>query len=250
MDFKPEYMVGFPSSMIEIAKYGITNHIEFPDNQIKAIFPTAETVTEEVRDILESYFKTDVYDQYASSEGAPFIFECEQHHLHLELQSGIFEVLDKNNQPAQSGKLVVTSFTTHGTPLIRYDIGDEITLSDKICNCGNNNPLIERINGRIDDYIYAPETGKINLGNISNTLKGVYGIKKFQVIQNQLNAIDILIIIDQQIFNSKSKHSFIKNWRDRVGDKMTINLLVVDEIPNEKSGKFRLIKNNIKQLVK
>ena len=250
IDFKPEYMVGFPSSMIEIAKYGIANKIDFPANQIKAIFPTAETVTDEVRNILESFFKTNVYDQYASSEGAPFIFECVHHNLHLELQSGIFEVLDENNQPTKSGKLVVTSFTTHGTPLIRYDIGDDITLSDKTCNCGNNNPLVERINGRIDDYIYSPETGKINLGNISNTLKGVYGIKKFQVIQNQLNAIDILIIIDQQIFNSKSKHTFIKNWQDRVGNEMTINLLIVDEIPNEKSGKFRLIKNNIKQLIK
>ena len=75
--------------------------------------------------------------------------------------------------PTQSGRLVVTSFTTEATPLIRYDIGDSVVLEDsnKICSCGNNNPMVKKINGRIDDYIYSPQTGKINLGNISNTLK-------------------------------------------------------------------------------
>jgi len=248
--FKPEYLVGFPSSIIEIAKYGINNHIPFPKNTIKAIFPTAETVTPEIRKILSEYFYTKVVDQYASSEGAPFIFECPQGNLHLELQSGVFEVLDNNNKPANEGRLIVTSFTTHGTPLIRYDIGDRIVLSHKKqCSCGNNNPLVKKILGRIDDYIFSPETGKINLGNISNTLKDVYGIKKFQVIQNKLNKIIIQIIIDKNIFNEKNKNKFTNNWRDRVGNKMEIELMEVENMGVEKSGKYRMVKNNIKHLI-
>ena len=37
------------------------------------------------------------------------------------------------------------------------------------------------------------ETGKINLGNISNTTKGVKGIIQFQVIQNTVKSILIKI---------------------------------------------------------
>ena len=248
--FKPEYMVGFPSTMIEIAKYGIQNKIEFPDNIIKAIYPTAETITDEIRSALETFYKAKVYDQYASSEGAPYIFECEKGKLHLELQSGVFEVLDENNLPAKSGKLVVTPFTTEGTPLIRYDIGDRILMSDDIgCECGNNNPIAEKILGRIDDYIYSPETGKINLGNISNTLKDTKGIVKFQVIQDSLNELNISLIIDKKVYNSNVEKVFLSNWKSRVGDKMKITLNFVDNIKVEKSGKYRLVKNNIKQLI-
>jgi phenylacetate-CoA ligase len=248
--FRPQYLVGFPSSILEIAKYGLNNEYDFPEKVVKAVFPTAESINKEMRSVIEKFFKTKLYDQYASSEGAPFIFECKKGNLHLELQSGVFEVLDKNNQPARSGKLLVTSFTTEATPLIRYDIGDSITLEDpnKICDCGNNNPMVKEILGRIDDFIYSPENGKINLGNISNTLKGTKGIRKFQVIQNKINKINVLLVVDYQ-FDKKSEKALFKNWIDRLGNKMQITLEIVDEIEVEKSGKFRMVKNNIKHLL-
>lgn len=251
IQFQPEYFVGFPSTMLDIAKYGLANNYDFPASCVKAIFPTAETVTKEMRETIETFFKTKIYDQYASSEGAPFIFECENGNLHLELQSGVFEVLDENNQPAKSGRLVVTSFTNEGTPLIRYDIGDSITLEDasKTCTCGNNNPLVKEILGRIDDYIYSPEIGKINLGNVSNTLKDTVGIIQFQAIQDEVSKIVVKLVIDQSEFTEAVEKKFIQNWRERIGDKMELELEYVDEIPVEASGKFRIVKNNIKHLL-
>lgn len=250
MTYQPEYFVGFPSTMLDIAKYGIANNYDYPSS-IKAIFPTAETLTKEMRKTIETFFKAKIYDQYASSEGAPFIFECINGNLHLELQSGVFEVLDENDKPTQSGRLVVTSFTNEGTPLIRYDIGDSLTLEDenKTCNCGNNNPMVREILGRIDDYIYSPEIGKINLGNVSNTLKDTVGIMQFQAIQDELNKITVKLIIDKEEYSDIMEKKFIQNWRERIGDNMELVLEYVDEIPVEASGKFRIVKNNIKHLI-
>tara|TARA_B100000795_G_scaffold164571_1_gene123790 strand:- start:7910 stop:9283 length:1374 start_codon:yes stop_codon:yes gene_type:complete len=247
--YKPKFIVGFPSSILEIAKYGLNNNLKIKNASIKAIFPTAESILPENKFLIEEFFKSKVYDQYASSEGAPFIFECEKNNLHLEFQNGVFEVLDSNNNDSFSGRLILTSFTTLGTPLIRYDIGDSIKLSNAVCSCGNNNPLVEEILGREDDYIYSIENGKINLGNISNTLKDTTGIKKFQVIQNELNLINISIVVDDLIYSKKIESVFIKNWRDRVGENMDIEVNYVIEIEIEKSGKFRLVKNNIKHLM-
>lgn len=249
--FSPEYLVGFPSTILEIAKYGIANGYNFPENKVKAIFPTAETITEETRYYIEKFFKAKLYNQYASSEGAPFIIECEKGNLHLELQTGVFEVLDENNQPAQSGRLIVTSFTTTGTPLVRYDIGDSITLEDaeKKCTCGNNNPLVKEILGRIDDFIYSVENGKINLGNVSNTLKDTKGIIRFQAVQNKLDELELYVVVDQEIYSKQIEKVFLSNWRDRVGDVMKIHINYVNEIPVEGSGKYRIVKNNIKDLL-
>ncbi|WP_313504625.1 phenylacetate--CoA ligase family protein [Kaistella carnis] len=251
IEYKPKYFVGFPSSILEIAKYGLKNNIDFPANTVKAIFPTAETLTEEMYEVIQTFFKTKMYNQYASSEGAPFIFECVNGNLHLELQSGVFEVLDEYNKPTRSGKLVVTSFTTEGTPLIRYDIGDSITLEEesKTCSCGNNNPLVKEILGRIDDYVFSPDNGKINLGNVSNTLKDTHGIIKFQAVQDSLDEIKILVVIDPLYYTDKVENKFVQNWRDRIGKNMTLEIIKVEEISVEKSGKFRMVKNNIKHLI-
>jgi phenylacetate-CoA ligase len=249
IQFKPEFLVGFPSTMYGIAKFGLKQGRQLDKGVIKAIFPTAETLTPEHRRTMETFFNAPVYDQYASSEGAPFIFECKNHRLHLELQSGVFEVLDKDDRPAKKGRLIVTSFTTKGTPLIRYDIGDQIELSDEPCNCGNNNPVVHEILGREDDYIYAPEVGKINLGNISNTLKNTKGIVKFQVEQHSLDEIIISMVIDPDLYNTSVETEFLKNWRDRIGTAMKISLVQVATIAPAPSGKHRLVKNYIKHLI-
>lgn len=243
--FQPLFLVGFPSVLLEIARYGERNDIRY-EGTIKAIFPTAESITEDSRAVLEGFFNAPVVDQYASSEGAPFIFECQQGHLHLELQSGVFEVLNEADIPSAEGRMVVTSFTTYGTPLVRYDIGDRIELSDQVCDCGNNNPIAARILGRIDDFIYSPERGKINLGNISNTLKGVKNVIRFQVQQHELNQLQILMVVAEAKYTKESEAVFMQNWRDRVGEQMKIELKYVQEIPNAKSGKYRMVINTIK----
>jgi len=87
-------------------------------------------LTKSGRELLERVFKCKVYDQYASSEGAPFVTECENQVLHMELASGVFEHFEDG-----SDEVLVTSFTTHGTPLIRYRIGDSMTFSEKVKTC-------------------------------------------------------------------------------------------------------------------
>ena len=249
LKYQPEYIVGFPTSITEVARHGLRNNLSFPKGVVKAIFPTSETTTPEMREVLERFYNTKVYDQYASSEGAPFIFECSKGKLHLDIANGVYEVLDENDQEAESGRLVVTAFPTHGTPLIRYDIGDTVEKGNETCDCGNHNPVIKTILGRIDDYVYSPENGKINTSNMSNTTKGVHGMIKYQAIQKELNKITLLIVTDKKLFTQKDLDTFIENWRDRVGKKMEIETKTVDDIPVEKSGKYRMVKNDIKHLI-
>lgn len=116
--FKPKAIDGFISSIYDIALYMDRHNIK-PDFKPLAIFPTSETVTQEHREIIES-FGTKVRDQYASSEGAPFVWECECGKLHYDVTTGVIENIEDSNE------ILVTSFTSYGTPLIRYRIGDSM----------------------------------------------------------------------------------------------------------------------------
>tara|TARA_B110001469_G_C9630553_1_gene315391 strand:+ start:766 stop:2154 length:1389 start_codon:yes stop_codon:yes gene_type:complete len=244
--YRPEYMSGFPSSIADLARHGNKNSFDFPKGVVKAIFTTSETLTDDMRLSIETFFKAKIYNQYSASEGAPFIFECPKNNLHLDLQSGVFEVLDNNDKPTNSGRLIVTSFTSKGTPLIRYDIGDSIELSNKSCKCGNNNPIIKKILGREDDFLYSHENGKMNLVNLANSIKDVKGLMKTQFVQNDLNKIIINLVVNNNKFDAYQKSIFLKNIRLRLGEKINIQLNLMDNIPNTKSGKFRFVINNIK----
>lgn len=243
--FAPEYMVGFPSSVYELCSMAAVRGLKL-ENTVKAFFPTAETLLPVHREVISSVLGCKIADQYASSEGAPFILECEHGGLHIHPLTGVFEVVDENMQPAQEGEVLVTSFTTEGTPLIRYRIGDRIKLAPegKQCACGSCFPLVEKIEGRSTDYILSPTHGKVNLGNISNSTKGVEGIIQFQVIQEELESVRVLVVASSE-FNDQEEHKFKAALAERFGPELVISLQVVSEIPKEKSGKFRFVKNLI-----
>lgn len=241
--FAPEYMVGFPSSVYELCAMAAARGLKL-ENTVKTFFPTAETLLPVHREVIGSVLDCKIADQYASSEGAPFILECEHGGLHIHPLTGVFEVVDENMQPVQEGEVLVTSFTTEGTPLIRYRIGDRIQLApkDKKCACGSFFSLVEKIEGRSTDYILSPTHGKVNLGNISNSTKGVEGIIQFQVIQATVESVEVLVVASSS-FNEKEKNKFIAALAERFGPQLLINMRVVAEIPKEKSGKFRIVKN-------
>lgn len=244
--FAPEYMVGFPSSVYELCSMAAARGLKL-ENTVKAFFPTAETLLPVHREVIGSVLGCKIADQYASSEGAPFILECEQGGLHIHPLTGVFEVVDENMQPAQEGEILVTSFTTEGTPLIRYRIGDRIKLAPEgaKCACGSCFPLVEKIEGRSTDYILSPTHGKVNLGNISNSTKGVEGIIQFQVIQEAVDSVEVLVVASSA-FNEKEENKFIAALAERFGPQLSIKVQTVAEIPKEKSGKFRIVKNLLK----
>lgn len=247
-EFQPEFLVGFPSSVFEICQIAKSKGLKY-SGKAKVFFPTAETVLAEHRQVISEVLGCKLVDQYASSEGAPFILECSAGNLHIHPLTGIFEVVDENLNPAQAGQMLVTSFTTHGTPLIRYRIGDSITLAEvsKQCSCGSIFPLVERIEGRTNDYILSPTHGKVNLGNISNSTKDTKGIVCFQLVQNSIDHIEVKLVINKE-FDAVQESNFISALRERIGKEVHLSINYVDYIDKEKSGKFRIVKNNIKSI--
>ena len=242
--FTPEYVVGFPSSVYEICAMAKAKGLKL-ENTVNAFFPTAETLLPVHREVISSVLGCKIADQYASSEGAPFIKKKKKGGLHIHPLSGVFEVVDEHMQPVQEGELLVTSFTTEGTPLIRYRIGDRVRLAPSSikCRCGSFFPLVEKIEGRSTDYILSPTNGKVNLGNISNATKDVKGIVMFQVIQNERDKV-VVKVVASNAFSLKEKLKFEKALLARFGE-MLLTIEQVDSITKEKSGKFRIVKNNI-----
>ena len=241
--FKPVALDGFFTSLCDLAGYIKRHALPIKFHPI-AIFPTSETLTQTGRELLENVFNCKVYDQYASSEGAPFVTECPNQMLHMELASGVFEhINDEDNE------ILITSFTTHGTPLIRYRIGDKMVFpSSKKCTCGLCGPIVEEIQGRRLDFLYTPEGAKINAGNVANLLKNIpNAVIRAQFIQKQMDEITVLLEVERELYKEEYRFLLLQEFSHKFGTNMKVHVEIVDEIPREASGKFLMIKNCVKE---
>lgn len=238
--FKPHALDGFFMSMCDIAGYIERHNIKLEFQPI-AIFPTSETLTQSGRELLERVFKCKVYDQYASSEGAPFVTECPNQTLHIELASGVFEHFEDG-----SDEVLVTSFTTHGTPLIRYRIGDSMKFSDEKpkCACGMQAPIVLEIQGRRSDFLYTADGAKIY--HIAGLFKSIPpAVIRSQFVQNQIEEIILKLEVDKKLYKPEYDELLRDEFFHKFGIGTKIIIEHVDEIPREKSGKFRCIVNRV-----
>lgn len=238
--FRPQSLDGYPSAMYEVARYILDNHIELTFRPI-AIFPTAETLLPHYKAAIEQAFGCPVRDQYASSEGAPFITECKCGKLHYCTDTGIIEFED-------DGEMIMTCFETHGTPLIRYRIGDRAVLSeDQNCPCGCRMPVVDHLEGRTKDYIQSPSNGKFTSIYMSLVSAGFdNSVKMMQFVQEQPDAVEVRLLTDEN-YKDKMDQIIIDKLHYSLGEDMKIMIRRVDEMEKDPSGKFRLIINRIKQ---
>lgn len=239
--FKPEVLNGFVSALYELAKYIDRNNIDLEFTP-KAIFTTSESLLPVHRTLIERIFNTRIYNQYASAEGAPFITECKKGNLHYNLDTGVIEVI----RTEYGDEILVSSFTTYGTPLIRYRIGDSIKFLEGTCPCGSCHPLVGSIEGRQVDYLFSIERGKISLSHLADVIKGMpNSIINMQFVQDKEDTITINLVIDQELFVKEEETMILKEMNFRFGIKTRIIFNYVNQIQREKSGKFSLIKNNL-----
>jgi len=120
------------------------------------------TVQQNLRDILERKFGTEVFETYGSVEFGHIAFECKQHMgLHQITGGSYLEFVDKHGEHValgEEGEIVVTGLCNYVMPLIRYRIGDLGIPSDEECTCGRSLPLIKSIQGRLNDLITLPSS--------------------------------------------------------------------------------------------
>lgn len=239
--FKPLLIDGFPSALYILAQYLLKSGIRLSFSPV-AISLTAETLMDHQRDAIEKAFGCKVHNQYASSEGAPWIAECQQGNFHLWLDTGVFEFINHQAFDADTeiAELVVTSFRNFKTPLIRYRIGDYVRIFKKpmVCACGAPYPVIKGVIGRNDDILFTKEKGSV--GRLDPAYKGVLGICQSKIIQHSLDRLEVLLVPDEH-FEASQQALLLGNLRDRLGQDIVIEFKYLDSIPLGKNGKLRSV---------
>ncbi len=242
---KPELIVAYTNSAYQFAKYLKENRIN--DISPKGIVCSAETLTEEKRNLIEEVFNCKVLNRYGSRETGLIASECKaQEGLHINA-SDLFVEIDNSRVPNNtdgSGEVIVTDLNNFVMPMIRYNMEDLATPVDKICSCGRGLPLIGKVKGRTSDFIVHPDGRLIHGEFFSHAFYHIPGISQFQIKQNKLNLIEI-VIVPNQYYTLEDKKKIMHNLQETMGSEVEIQLNEVKEIPMPPSGKFQFAISNI-----
>jgi phenylacetate-CoA ligase len=210
----------------------------------QVLIATAEVMDDENRALIESVFGIPVSMYYGSREVGMIAAECSTHdRMHFHPWSSLVEfdpIGDTPDGPAY--RLLVTDLLNYGQPLIRYDTGDCVTLSDTACACGRAFLAARKILGRVCEGILLPDGGIIP-GTTLSWLMGLNfrSIARVQFVQKSLRHIHIKYVVHPSNAGKEEELSSICKAIDALmGEPVRWTLEQVPEIPRERSGKIRL----------
>jgi len=244
--YKPSMILGYANLLYQYAKYlnrKCPNHTIRPEG----IVSSAETLSPDMKKVIEEAFKCKVLNRYGSREVGLIASECKsQNGLHINIDNIYAEVVDSNHKhvsPGTEGNILVTDYYNYAMPLIRYDLGDVGVMSKSTCDCGRSLPLLERVVGRKSDF-FVTRSGKLIHGEyFTHLFYGINGIKQFQVIQDSHQQITINVV------KSTDTDIDLSNVVSSIKDKMEADIDIVinymDKIMPSASGKYLFTKSNI-----
>ena len=172
-EFKPAYLYGFPSALVNLIKTMELTGVEITG--IEQIQSAAENLAPWQRELISAKFGAKVVDRYSTEEFGYIALQCPKYdHLHLISPSVYLEIVNEKGEPCQIGEVgqvLVTGLHTFAMPLIRYQVGDLAAWGEPT-DCGINWPIIEQLEGRVHDFHELPDGTKRRIGfNTVNFIK-------------------------------------------------------------------------------
>lgn len=239
--FKPEVIFGHSHSIYIFSKYVL----EIGETQLnpKGIVTTSMMLLDHERTTIEQAFNCKVTNRYGCEEVGLIAVECEKHQgMHINSSHIILECLDANDQPAPQGtpgKLVITDLNNFSMPLIRYRVEDVGVLAHHICSCGRTTPLLQRLEGRVADFLKKADGGQVaGVSLVERTLTKISGIEQMQLIQEKIDEI-IINRVKGSEYTPQTDIELLAEFGEVFGTEVSLVINDVRKIPQEKSGKYR-----------
>lgn len=238
---KPGAVFGHAHSIYVLSKFLLAESIH--DLRPRAIVATSMMLLDHERKIIEQAFNCPVTNRYGCEEVGLIACECERHNgMHINMSHVYVEVLDEHGNPVKDGepgKIVLTDLNNYAMPLIRYRVEDVGVVSKRQCACGRGFPILERLEGRIADFLKLPQGGLVaGVSLVERTLTKVSGIEQMQLVQGRLHELLVKRVRGKE-FSDQTDGQLIQELREVFGESVKLIIEDVDAIPQEPSGKYR-----------
>ncbi len=151
--FAPTVLATYPTVAAQLAELAVQGQLDFAPSEV---WTGGETLSPAARRRIEQGLGCVVRNSYGASEFMPIGWECQLGKMHANADWVILEPVDAQGRATAPGQpshsTLLTNLANHVQPLIRYDLGDQITVSSDPCGCGSTLPVID-VRGRRDEAL-------------------------------------------------------------------------------------------------
>ncbi len=192
-DHQPTMLGTYPSAACLLAQEQGAGRL---DIRPREIWTGGEGLSPVQRERIASSFGCRVHNEYGASEFLNIAFECEHGALHVNDDWVVLEPVDEDGDPVPPGQpsrtVLLTNLANRVQPVIRYDLGDSVTVDTTPCPCGQRRPSV-RVQGRRDDVLVLDGAGGADVRLLPLAIETVIeeeaGVHRFQLIQTSRNAL-------------------------------------------------------------
>ncbi|KYH24549.1 AMP-binding enzyme [Halalkalicoccus paucihalophilus] len=253
--YQPAILGGYSTVLVELARAQQDGRLDISP---ALVTPTAEPISEAQKRILKRAFDCVVRELYGATEFIPIAVECERGNLHANTDWVVVEPVDEDYQRVEPGTpsdtVLITSLSNRVQPLVRYDLGDSITMYEERCPCGSAFPIME-VDGRQGDVLqFETDEGEevpIFPLALSSVVEEVPGIHRTQIIRTAPTTLQVRFDVtpaatEEEVWKhiERELQSFLRTHGIN-----HITIEAVSEPPQreERSGKFRHVWSELKK---
>lgn len=238
--YSPTFGHGYPSAWFNFTSLLKNNDLRLK-RSLTGIYFASESINEQKRDFVESFFKTKVRATYGLSERSCFAYEKENEKGNYRIlnQYGIIEIIKDNGDLAgvgETGEIVATGLMNKGMPLIRYKTGDHAKVLKK-----ENDLVVEigQIVGRWGkDFILDKDGNKIYTTAINVHTASQFDFKYIQLQQEKKGELIIHFVPFDKLVE-KSLNEVLEEFTMKLSNVViTASIITFDELYKTKRGKI------------
>lgn len=242
------HMMAYVDCAAELARFARRQGI--PVRGLDSIMACAGAVTEDVRRLLAETFGARVHNNYGSRDCSAMACECASGGLHIYANHVYLEVVDEAGRPVpagQTGRLLVTLLNNYHFPLIRYQIGDVGALSESQCRCGLAWPLLDRVEGRIEELLHTPSGAYLSPVYVRHLVGVVHNpgiVRRFQLVQQDRRNYLLRLEVDEQAgaeVYAGVASALVRDLAAVLGADCRVRVQREERIEEAASGKFRYV---------
>jgi phenylacetate-CoA ligase len=240
---RPVMLFGYPSALAHIARHAEARGTALNDLGIRVAFVTSERLYPEQREQIARIFGCPVANGYGGRDAGFIAHECPAGGMHVSAEDIIIEIVDAAGipqAPGVAGEIVITHMSTGSFPFVRYRTGDVGVLDERMCECGRGLPLLKEIQGRTTDFVIARDGTVMHGLALVYVVRDIRGIAKFKIVQESAEHTRVLLVTDAD-FDGGAVERIRAGMAQRLGEGVRIDVDLVDDIPAERSGKYRYV---------
>ncbi len=233
----PHLLFSTTDALKTLAAWAAQHNTRLPS--VRLLITCGSPLTPPVRELLSHTFQGRAIDLYGANECGYLGFQCPHcGYYYFNEDTHLIEVLDEQNQPASHGRLVLTALDRKVTPLIRYRIGDVITLTPDNHVCPIRFRHFSSVDGRTTDVIILPNGHTITYLHTMK-INTIPGLRQFQFVQTAPATC-----IFRYVANTGFKDADLKHALQRIMPEAIWRYLMLQResiILPEKNGKYKVI---------